>query len=238
LFCFMENPNSNKKQNWETPKRLNRKKIEFFQKHLLEWYHNEGRMFKWREPGLSPYEYVIAEVLLQRTKAETIAKFYPLFLKAFPSWRSLADAETGKVEQYLKPVGLYRQRAKRLISLANEMVKRKGILPENREELEAIPFMGQYIANAVELVVFNQPSPLIDVNMARVLERFFGPRHLADIRYDPYLQKLSYNIVAHVSAKQINWAVLDFAALICRIRPLCFKCVLKTKCSYYLFNKH
>ncbi|MDQ3111021.1 MAG: hypothetical protein M3R17_14095 [Bacteroidota bacterium] len=57
--------------------------------------------------------------------------------------------------------------------------------------------MGQYIANAVELVVFNQPSPLIDVNMARVIELFFGARKMADIRYDPWLQGLAYRLVNH-----------------------------------------
>ena len=219
---------------WTTPKKISKKKIQFFQQCLLEWYHKDGRMFKWREPGLSAYEYVIAEVLLQRTKAETIAKFYPLFLKEFPNWDALANAQPGIVEEYLRPVGLYLQRGKRLISLANEMVKRKGVLPEDREQLEAIPFMGQYIANAVELVIFNRPSPLVDVNMARVLERFFGPRKMADIRYDPYLQKLAYSIVKHESAKDLNWAVLDFAALICKAkRPQHQICPLRSCCSFY-----
>ncbi len=114
------------------------------------------------------------------------------------------------------------------------MVKRKGVLPRDREELEAIPYMGQYIANAVELVIFKEPSPLIDVNMARVLERFFGPRQMADIRYDPYLQELCYKIVEHESAKEINWAVLDLAALVCKVRnPLHTECPLKSECLYY-----
>jgi A/G-specific adenine glycosylase len=118
--------------------------------------------------------------------------------------------------------------------LAKEMVKRNGRLPQSREDLESIPFMGQYTANAVELVVFNKPSPLIDVNMARVLERFFGPRKMADIRYDPYLQKLAYKIVSHARTKEINWAILDFAAIICKARrPLCEGCFLNSKCNFY-----
>ena len=48
--------------------------------------------------------------------------------------------------------------------------------------------MAQYIANVVELIIFNQPSPLLDVNMARELERLFGARQMADIRFDTYLQ--------------------------------------------------
>ena len=213
--------------------KISNKKVEFFQNKILEWYHIQGRTFLWRKKGLTHYQYVIAEVLLQRTKAETIAKFYPLFLTEFPNWKSLANANVKRIEKYLIPVGLYHQRSKRLMGLAQEMVKRNGRLPRDREDLESIPFMGQYIANAVELVIFNEPSPLVDVNMARVLERFFGPRQMADIRYDPYLQELSYRIVKHVNAKEVNWAVLDFAALICKPKPLCLLCPLASKCSYY-----
>lgn len=218
----------------KTSKRISKKKIEFFQEKILEWYAPNGRTFYWRKKGLTHYQYVIAEVLLQRTKAETIAKFYPHFLKEFPNWKALANANVKSIEKYLIPVGLYRQRSKRLMGLAQEMVRRNGRLPKDREELESIPFMGQYIANAVELVIFNEPSPLVDVNMARVLERFFGSRQLADIRYDPYLQELSYKIVKHENTKQINWAILDFAALVCKPKPLCSACMLNTFCIYAL----
>ncbi len=209
------------------------KKIQFFQKQLLRWYKVKGRKFAWRKKGLTHYQYVIAEVLLQRTKAETIASFYPLFIQKYPNWKTLADGDLKEIEKCLKPIGLYKQRSVRLKHLATEMVKRNGRLPKNRVDLESIPLMGQYMANAVELVIFNQPSPLVDVNMARVLERFFGPRKMADIRYDPYLQKLSFEIVNHENAKEMNWAILDFAAAICKPKPLCVICPIFTKCGFY-----
>ena len=210
------------------------KNIKYFQEIILSWYNEYGRHFPWRNKGLTHYQLVIAETLLQRTKAETVSKFYKQFIKDFPNWKSLAAADTLVIEKYLVPIGLYRQRSKRLKGLALEMVKRQGKLPRDREELESIPFMGQYIANAVELVIFNKSSPLVDVNMARVLERYFGERQMADIRYDPYLQELSYKIVNHQNAKEINWAILDFAALICIARnPKCPICFLKSHCNYY-----
>jgi A/G-specific adenine glycosylase len=209
-------------------------KIKWLQNYLLKWYAVSGRHFPWRNKSITNYQAVIAEVLLQRTKAETVAKFYVQFIKDYPNWKSLADAKLKDLERYLMPVGLYRQRAKRLQNLAIEMVRRNGRLPQNREELESIPFMGQYIANAVELVVFNKPSPLIDVNMARVLERFFGPRKMADIRYDPELQELAYMLVKHKEAKIINWAVLDYAALVCKAQKfVCENCLAKPQCTHY-----
>ena len=215
-------------------KHIPKNKIKFFQNRILKWYKISGRNFYWRKKGLTNYQYVIAEALLQRTKAETIASFYPNFIQEFPNWKFLANASLKKIAKYLKPIGLYTQRSVRLKNLAIEMVKRNGRLPLNRKELESIPFMGQYIANAVELVIFNQPSPLIDVNMSRVLERFFGPRKLADIRYDPYLQTLSYKIVEHESAKEMNWAILDFGAIVCKSnKPDCLNCMLQKKCSFF-----
>lgn len=211
--------------------------MQFLQEQLLAWYKISGRRFVWRNKTLTNYQKVIAEVLLQRTKAETVAKFYDKFIAQYPNWKSLAEANVLDIEELLKPIGLYRQRSVRLQNLAKEMVKRGGRLPKDRQDLESIPFMGQYIANAVELVVFNEPSPLVDVNMARVIERFFGPRKMADIRYDPYLQDLAYKIVKHSEAKFINWAVLDFAAVICVARkPKCEVCMLRRKCKYYLLN--
>ena len=210
-------------------------KIKYFQKNLLSWYVKYGRAFYWRRHNLTDFQYIIAEVLLQRTKAETVAKFYPSFITRFPNWHYIVQAPIHEIEEFLRPVGLYMQRARRLQSLAFEMVKRNGKLPRERHELESIPFMGQYIANAVELIIFHQPSPLMDVNMSRVLERFFGKRKFADIRYDPYLQDLAYKVIAHVKSKKINWAILDFAALVCQARqPRCTNCPLHKRCLYFL----
>ncbi|MEX2410031.1 MAG: hypothetical protein WD607_01445, partial [Candidatus Paceibacterota bacterium] len=133
-----------------------------------------------------------------------------------------------------KPIGLYNQRGNRLYKLAQEMKKRKGRLPDRRDRVEEMPLMGQYIANAYELFILKKPSPLLDVNMARVLERFFGERKLADIRHDPYLQELSQKVVEHPNSKGINWAVLDFGTMVCtKKNPNCKSCLLSDQCKYY-----
>lgn len=213
------------------------KEIKYLQEKLLAWYKASGRHFPWRNKSISNYQKVIAEVLLQRTKAETVAKFYKQFIIDYPRWKSLVEADVKDIEEYLKPIGLYRQRSVRLQNLAKEMLKRNGRLPQDRADLESIPFMGQYIANAVELIVFNQTSPLVDVNMARVIERYFGPRKMADIRYDPYLQDLAYRVVNHKEAKYINWAILDFATLVCTARsPKCEGCIFNKNCFYLNSN--
>ena len=182
---------------------------------------------------MSNYQKVISEVLLQRTKAETVAKFYSQFIEKYPFWKSLASAKPNELEKHLKPIGLQKQRSERLLNLAKEMVKRNGRFPKDRKRLESIPFVGQYIANAILLFIHNEPQPLLDVNMARLLERFFEPRKLADIRDDPFLQELARIVVQHEKSKIINWAIIDFASLICKKKPLCEECVVKDYCTYF-----
>jgi A/G-specific adenine glycosylase len=213
--------------------RVTKSNILEFQKILHDWYQIHGRTFPWRDDMLTSYEYVISEVLLQRTRAETVANFYGEFIATFPSWKALHSADIHFIEQHLKAIGLQKQRAYRLKQLAAEMVRRGGVFPTSRDELESIPFLGQYIANAIELLVNSQPRPLLDVNMARVLERYFGRRTMADLRYDPYLQKLAQSIIEHQASKLLNWAILDFAAAICRPRPRCEICMLRKKCTYF-----
>jgi A/G-specific adenine glycosylase len=71
--------------------------------------------------------------------------------------------------------------------------------------------------------------------MARVIERCFGQRELADIRYDPRLQEICQRIVDTDQSLEISWAILDLAALLCRPKvPLCDACPLATNCRYVL----
>jgi A/G-specific adenine glycosylase len=207
--------------------------IEFFQITLLEWYSKYGRDFLWRNKSASNYELIISEIFLQRTKAETVSKFLPSFFKKYSSWKQLGEATKEELKEMLKPLGLYNQRGTRLHNLAQEIKIRKGRFPSERNQVEDLPMMGQYITNAFELYILKKKAPLLDVNMARLLERFFGERKLADIRHDPYLQTLAYRIVNVEKSKELNWGILDFAALVCKKRnPKCKTCMLVKSCAY------
>jgi A/G-specific adenine glycosylase len=204
-----------------------------FRRLLLRWFRREGRSFPWRAPSTSHYALVVSEVLLQRTRAETVAKFFPRFIKQFPGWNHLAAATEDELRTFLEPIGLWRRRAASLRALADEMQARRGRFPTTREEVEALPGVGQYIASAVMLFCHDGREPLLDVNMSRVLERCFAPRKLADIRYDPWLQALARFVVDHPKSREINWAILDLAATNCLARkPLCDTCPLRKCCRH------
>ena len=223
----------------EIPTLPSHQKIEVFIKLLLDWYVDNGRHYPWREETATLYQKVVAEILLQRTRADTVALFLPKFYKQFSSWKELSTSDQSDLRQFLYPLGLWKQKAKTLRELAIEMVHREGQFPNDYDEIRDLPGVGQYIANAIAVFSLEQPHPLLDVNMARVLERYYGPRKLADIRDDPYIQNLAYKIVlASNDYISINFAILDLAALICKKKPLCYQCPAKTECKFWRQNEY
>lgn len=207
--------------------------IELFQNKLLSWFSENGRIFPWRKESATNYEIIISVVFLQRTTAETVAKFLPIFFTQYPTWKQLSEAKEEEIQSFIKPLGLFNQRGTRLFKLAQEFKKRIGKSAEERNRVEDISLMGQYLTNAYELYILKKKAPLLDVNMARLLERFFGERKKSDINRDPYLQSLAYQVINIEKSKELNWAILDYAALICKkIKPKCHDCLLATSCIY------
>jgi A/G-specific adenine glycosylase len=207
--------------------------LAWFRRRVLGWYKTYQRRFPWRDESASKYVKVLSEILLQRTRAETVAQFLPEFIQKFPSWNRLAAASEHDLQRYFQRIGLWRRRASTVEKLAKEMARRAGRFPKKRAEIEELPNVGQYIANAILLFCHGQPEPLLDANMARVLERYFGPRKLVDIRYDPYLQALAKTTVSTKQPVLMNWSILDLAAVVCKsASPRCESCPLVVKCKY------
>src|SRR5215471_9202175 len=151
------------------------KRISWLRRRLLCWFVRNGRSFPWREPGRTPYEVVVAEMLLQRTTAVAVAHAYIGFLKRYPSWFSLAQSPLVDLENALRPLGLWRQKAQAFQRLAMTIEMNGGVVPCTRKELERLPGIGPYTASAVLALVYERAEALLDVNMARVLGRFLGP---------------------------------------------------------------
>lgn len=208
-----------------------KRKISLLRKDLLAWFSHHGRDLPWRSPSASEFEKICVEVLLQRTRAETVAAIYPAFFARFESWSDIADASIPELEGHLKPIGLWRRRAVSIKGIATYAAKRNGQFPKDPCELGKVPGVGQYVMNAILLFQHGARTPLVDVNMTRVLERFVKPRTLSDIRFDPWLQAASHWLV-RMQPVETNWATLDFAAKVCISRhPRCNTCRVASRCK-------
>jgi A/G-specific adenine glycosylase len=94
----------------------------------------------------------------------------------------LGRASQKELGECLKPLGLWRRRAISLQRLGREMAARHGRFPKTRDEIEDLPNVGQYIANAVLLFCHNAPEPLLD--LAREIWQTFDTIHICSFLLD------------------------------------------------------
>jgi A/G-specific adenine glycosylase len=170
---------------------------------------------------------------LQRTTAAGVARAYTGFVERYPSWDTIAHAPLDGLENALRPLGLWRQKALAFQQLARSIEANGGVVPRTRKELERLRGIGPYTASAVLAMVYGRAEPLLDVNMARLLWRFLGSSEGAEASPKRTLHALALRLVRDKRSLEVNWAALDFGALVCRARrPLCPECPLRTRCEY------
>ncbi len=215
-------------------------KAAWFRRKLRTWFKVNQRTFPWRDSTRTPYEIFIAEMMLRQTKADTVARVYPLFLAKYPNFANLSKASIEEIQEIIKPLGLWRQRAPIFSNIAKLVIENNGELPSTRKDLQAINHIGQYISSVILTTFHGKSEAFIDVNTARVVDRFFGPRKIVDIRYDPYLKAVSSFIVKKPSESlTLNWAILDFGALVCKApTPICSICPMQSRCLYFATTRN
>lgn len=215
---------------------LNTHRVPLLQTALLKWFSDHGINYPWRQKPVNLFQLVVTECLLQRTRAETVAKYWHRFFEEVLDWETVVTMDKERLVKLLTPFGLVTARTKNLRALAWEIIDRDESLPQTPEALMELPGIGQYTANAICLLVFEKKVPLLDVNFARVIERLYGTRRLADIRYDPKLQYLAGCMVNSPNARKLNWAVLDLAKTTCTSNhPRCGVCPLSEHCLYHRY---
>jgi A/G-specific adenine glycosylase len=205
--------------------------VSWFRRQTLRWFRQHGRAFAWRG-STDPYQVLIAEILLQRTRADLVPDAYARFIRAFPDSFSLAAARIEDTVEILHPLG-FTHRSARLPALGRTIVERhEGAIPNTKAELLALPGVGEYVANAVLSIAFKKRLPLVDPNVIRLFGRYLGERsEKARPRDDPALWKLVADYLPARNVREFNLAVVDLGAIVCRPRrPRCTECPLRTRC--------
>ena len=206
--------------------------IQWFQVQLLQWSADNLRDFPWRRTR-DPYAVFVAECLLQKTGAEQARGVYEQFLTRYPTLSSVAEANPRDLETLLAPLGLT-FRAERLYRSAGIlMATNGGRIPDRQSELLKLPGIGPYTANAICASAFGQRTPVLDVNVARIIGRFFGLPPLKLPQRDREYIHLTDIVAPQQRVDRWNLTLLDFGALVCAARhPGCDRCPLSPKCIY------
>ncbi|MDI6854378.1 MAG: A/G-specific adenine glycosylase [Deltaproteobacteria bacterium] len=207
---------------------------EFFTSEILRWGKANFRSFPWREPGTSGYQILVSEVLLRKTRAESIVPVYERLLALYPGFSELAGANQSTLENLLKPLGLFRIRSRALKSIAEEVVTRHGgQLPQDEIALAALPHCGRYIANAILCFHFGEDRAIVDSNVHRLLCRHFGFDPVVEIHKADHMWEFMKSLLPPGKGREFNYAVLDFCSLICTARnPKCHMSPINTLCQF------
>jgi len=205
-----------------------------FNTALLKWWKKNAREYPWRKPGTSPYEVLIAEVLLKRTTATAAERIFNKILKAYPDIKSLSTAKSRKLETLLGPIGLYKQRAKGLRETALYLRdKEKGKIPKDLEKLLMVPHIGPYAARAILSFGYDIPMAIVDSNVIRVLNCAFSGMISKKATLGEY-QSVVDILLSRKYHKEFNWALLDLGAKKCHYsRRACKDCPLINLCARY-----
>ena len=158
-------------------KRISDDEAAAFSKALRRWFNRHSRELPWRQTR-DAYSVLVSELMLQQTQVSRVVDYYGDFLERFPTLAHVARAKPAAVMEAWNGLGYY-ARARNLHKLAVEVTDHgrdtTAALPRDPAELRRLPGIGAYTAGAVASFAYERRAPLVDTNVARVLERVFAP---------------------------------------------------------------
>lgn len=199
---------------------------------LLTWYDEHKRTLPWRRSG-APWQTWVSEIMLQQTRVETVLRYFPRFMEAFPDPAALAHADVADVLKLWEGLGYY-SRARNLYNGAQQITAQYGgIIPATAGELRKICGIGEYTAGAIASIAFGEVVPAIDGNALRVFSRVCGIRE--NVMIPSVRRQLTAKAAVLVSTERpgdFNQAIMDLGSSICTPgTPDCHRCPLSDCCD-------
>lgn len=197
---------------------------------LLDWYRRHRRLLPWRQTA-DPYRIWVSEVMLQQTRVETAIAYYQRWMEALPDVRALAASDEQKVLKLWEGLGYY-GRARHLRRAARLLVERYGgRIPADPRAIRELPGIGDYIAAAVLSIAYGVPEGVVDGNVIRVTSRLLADG--ADSSSPAFRRRIKALVEASFfdfPPGEVNQAWMELGALVCKPRPACPACPLRSRC--------
>ena len=205
-----------------------------WQERLVEWFHDDGRSYPWRDTT-DPYAILVSELMLQQTQIRTVLdrQYFENWLERFPTLDSLAEADETEVLKAWQGLGYY-NRARNLQRAARIIVSDfDGVFPDNLESIETLPGVGRYTAGAVLSFAFDKPAPIVDGNVIRVLTRVFRFTEPVDTTSaKKQIWEWAEFLMSHSHPRIYNSAIMELGQRICtRDSPSCETCPVRDHCA-------
>ena len=177
------------------------------------------------------FELLIAVVLSAQTTDVAVNKVTPALFTKYPTPYDLAKADEKDIENYIKTIGLYRNKAKNIKALSNQLVELfEGKVPSTREDLESLPGVGRKTANVVLSNAFYIPALAVDTHVARVSQR------LGFAKFGDSVLTIENKLMKKIPKdkwQQAHHQFIFFGRYHCLARnPKCNECPLFDVCKY------
>jgi len=207
---------------------IERRLKRYFISKIRKWSRDNPLEFPWRTTQ-NQWHALVAEIMLQRTKAEQVLPIFNDFVKRFPSPLDYLRYQKEFEENIFEKLGL-KWRSRAFNETVREIVE-EGI-PLYKSELTKLPGIGDYVSSAFLSFHLNKREILIDSNIVRFYGRFFGMVTNNETRRKKEFRILAEEVTPMRYVKSFNYAVLDFSMNICKHNPQCEVCVVCKKCMY------
>ena len=236
---------------------------------LLDWFSKNARDMPWRRTR-DPYAIWVSEIMLQQTQVKTVIPFWERWMRELPTIEAAAKAPSAKIHKLWEGLGYYTrvrnlQKTAKQIVMQQTLHRRRGDesqtenkletphvvsckFPENFDDVLALPGIGRYTAGAICSIAFNQPTPILDGNVIRVLTRVFGiADNPKEKQTNARLWQLAGELVLNSKLKiknsklccsYLNQSLMELGALVCTPRnPQCLTCPVKKLCVAFAENR-
>ena len=176
------------------------------------------------------FELLIAVVLSAQTTDASVNKITPGLFEAFPTPQALADADIKDVENKIRRIGLYRNKARSIKELSRALVENfDGVVPETMKELKSLAGVGRKTATVVRSVCFDIPSIAVDTHVERISKR------LGLAKPQDSVEKVEEKLKRKIKRERWNRAhhlFIFFGRYHCTARnPKCESCPFQSFCK-------
>lgn len=176
----------------------------------------------------SAWQLLVATIMSAQCTDKRVNEVTKTLFRKYPSLESLSKADISELEEDIRSVGFYHNKAVNIIGCAKKLVRDfDSKVPSDIESLTSLPGVGRKTANVIRSYVFGEPSVVVDTHVLRISNRL----GLVSSK-DPV--KVEFELMKKADREYwtyINHWFIAFGRTICKaVNPSCENCYLKDIC--------
>lgn len=178
----------------------------------------------------SPFELLIAVMLSAQATDVSVNKATVKLFAVANTPATILKLSEAKLKAYIKTIGLFNTKAKNITRTCQILIQQhNSVVPNTREELEALPGVGRKTANVILNTAFGEPTMAVDTHIFRISNRInFAPgKNVLEVE-----KKLLKVIPDEFMRHAHHWLILHGRYICTARKPRCGACVIEDLCEY------